>query len=181
MVSEWLGTSGEVAGLVVLSALGILTATIVMARIVGLRTFSKMSSFDFAITVATGSIIASITVTSASLANGVIGLATLLAVQWGIALLRRHRQAARVVDNTPRLLLWQGAFVPEALSHTRVTRDDVRAKLREANCLRLADARAVVLETTGDISVLHGDGPIDDELLDGVIGAPPRQATAGGA
>lgn len=170
MVAEWLGTSGQTAGLVVLSGLGILTATIIMTRIVGLRTFSKMSSFDFAITVATGSIIASITVTSASLANGVIGLATLLALQWTIAWLRRHSQAAKVVDNTPRLLMVDGEFVPGALTHARVTRDDVLAKLREANCLRLSDARAVVLETTGDISVLHGDGPIDDVLLEGVIG-----------
>ena len=31
------------------------------------------------------------------------------------------------------------------------------AKLREANVLDISEVRAVVLETTGDISVLHGE------------------------
>ncbi len=30
---------------------------------------------------------------------------------------------------------------------------------------------AVVLETTGDISVLHGSGPLDELLLEGVADA----------
>ncbi len=36
---------------------------------------------------------------------------------------------------------------------------------------------AVVLETTGDISVLHGDDPLDPDLLHGVIGVE-RLSTA---
>lgn len=42
------------------------------------------------------------------------------------------------------------------------------AKLRENNVSRLEDVRAVVLETPGDISVLHGEA-LDDILLDGVM------------
>ena len=52
-----------------------------------------------------------------------------------------------------------------------MTRSDVLAKLREANVLAMTDVRAVVLETTGDISVLHGDAQVDDILLAGVRGA----------
>ncbi len=49
-----------------------------------------------------------------------------------------------------------------------MTRSDVYAKLREANVIALDQALAVVLESTGNVSVLHGDGPLDRRLLDGV-------------
>jgi uncharacterized membrane protein YcaP (DUF421 family) len=59
-----------------------------------------------------------------------------------------------------------------------VTPADVRASLRQANVLDPADVKAVVLETTGDISVVHGPD-LSEALLEGVIGAeaehrPPR-------
>ena len=38
-------------------------------------------------------------------------------------------------------------------------------KLREANVLNTNQIRAVVLETTGDISVLHGEGELQDDIL----------------
>lgn len=47
-------------GLVVLSSLAILIAVVAFVRIIGLRSFSKMSSFDFAVTVAMGSLLASV-------------------------------------------------------------------------------------------------------------------------
>lgn len=50
-----------------------------------------------------------------------------------------------------------GEFDRAAMKKSRVAESDVWAKLREANALDLAQVRAVVLETTGDISVLHGD------------------------
>ncbi len=39
----------------------------------------------------------------------------------------------------------------------RRTEDDVRAKVREADVQNYDQVLAVVLETTGDISVGHGD------------------------
>ena len=55
------------------------------------------------------------------------------------------------------------------------------AKLREANVTRFEQIHAVIAETTGDISVLHGppDETLDTGLLDGVIGAKRFQAVMG--
>ena len=44
-----------------------------------------------------------------------------------------------------------------------MTEDDIYGKLREANVLDFDQVQAVVLESTGDISVLHGD-PRDKRL-----------------
>ena len=56
----------------------------------------------------------------------------------------------------------------ENLNKNRITEEDLMAKLREANVLRLDDVQAVVLEQTGDISVLHGDKDIDAQILKGI-------------
>ncbi len=175
MTETWLSTDWQQVGLVVVSAVAIFGVVIAVARVVGLRAFSKMSSFDFAVTVATGSVMASVAASSTSLANGVVALVTLYSCQWIVARLRRRNGAAgRVVDNRPLALMVDGQIIAEHLTRARVTRGDVLAKLREANVLRLEDVRAVVLETTGDVNVLHGEGPVDEELLRDVRGFEAR-------
>ena len=168
MISDWLSTSGDELWLVPVSAVLILGVAIVAVRVVGLRSLSKMSSFDFLVTVALGSTLATVAVTSASLLNGALAFASFLAVQATIARARRSSKFASIVDNEPRLLMTGSVMHETVMAQCRVTRDDVLAKLREANVTNLDQVLAVVLETTGDISVLHGDGPLDETLLGGV-------------
>lgn len=64
-------------------------------------------------------------------------------------------------------------MIDKNLKATKVTPDDLRAKLREANVTDLSQIKAVVLETTGDISVLHSKDTsqkLDDYLLYNVKG-----------
>lgn len=171
MIDKWLWTTWEQAGLVVVSSVLIFVVVVVVTRVVGLRTFSKMSSFDFAITVATGSVIATVAVTSSSLTNGAIALATIYVCQYGVAQLRRRTGfGPGLVDNNPIVLMIDGELIEKNLTHARVTRNDVLAKLRANGVTRVADVRAVILETTGDVSVLTGDGSIDEALLVDVRG-----------
>ena len=81
---------------------------------------------------------------------------------------RRRSFGSNLVDNTPMLLVRDGQFIEEALTKARVTRSDVYAKLRQTNVHRMDEVLAVVLETTGDISVIHGEGPLDAALFDNV-------------
>ncbi|WP_347372780.1 YetF domain-containing protein [Aequorivita sp. Q41] len=142
--------------LIVLSVLGIYVATIFFTRFAGKRSFSKMSSFDFAMTVAIGSIIASTALTqSISLLQGVVGLAIVYILQISVAMLRRYDFVQKLVDNTPLLLMDGEKILYQNLKKARVAETDLRSKLREANVLKLSEVRAVIFETTGDISVLH--------------------------
>jgi uncharacterized membrane protein YcaP (DUF421 family) len=141
-----------------------------------------MSAFDFVSTVAIGSMMATTVMTKEPpLLQGLVGLAALFALQWLAAALRRHTSwMTQWIDNEPILLMLDGEILEHNLSRTQVTRDDLIAKLREANALSFDQVRAVVLETTGDVSVLHGgkDAPaLDPVLLEGVIG---RERLTGG-
>lgn len=169
MIDTWLGTTATELWLVVVSTTFILVVAIAVIRASGLRALSKMSSFDFIVTLALGSTVATVAVTPASVWAGAAASASLLGLQWVVAKLRRRTGVDHIVDNRPKLLMVGPDMIEENLRATRVTHDDVVARLREANVTRLDRVLAVVMETTGDISVLHGDGPLDDALLRGVV------------
>lgn len=143
---------------------------VILVRIVGLRSFSKMTTFDFVMTLAVGS-----TLAGAGQATGwsgfgqaMIVIAALFLVQFVTARVRQTSGGfENAIQNDPVLLMEDGRILKDALTATRVSESDVFAKLREANALELSKVRAVVLETTGDISVLHGD-TLELALLDGV-------------
>jgi len=171
-MTDPLGVELANAWRVAVSAAGGYLAILVYARIAGLRSFAQISAFDFAMTVAIGSILASTAVTSsASLADGLIAMGTLFALQAVIALGRRRLALQPLVDNRPRLLVAHGEVLEEQMAAARMTRSDLANKLRGAGVHRLADVDAVVLETTGDVSVLSGGDPIAPELVEDVHGA----------
>jgi uncharacterized membrane protein YcaP (DUF421 family) len=151
----------------------VVMAVIVLCRINGLRSFLKMSSFDFALTVATGSLLAgTIQNIDSSIGIGLVGLAAIFAIQFAIARLRQSfGWVQRLTDNEPLLLVEDGQIIHHHLKEARVTEDDLYAKLREANAFSLSEVRAVVLETTGDISVIHAasaDRSLHEDILKGV-------------
>ncbi|WP_339636436.1 YetF domain-containing protein [uncultured Sulfitobacter sp.] len=146
-----------------------LTWVVFVVRVIGLRTFSKMTAFDFVATVATGSLLAGAcqATTWPEFAQPTLAISALLGAQFVIAKLRQASDGfEEVVQNEPVILMRDGVIFDAALRETRVARADLIAKLREANALRFLDVRAVVLETTGDISVLHGD-TLEQEILEG--------------
>lgn len=129
-----------------------------------------MTAFDFVVTVATGSLLAgaSQATTWSGYIQATLSMASLLGVQYATARLRKTFDTfENLVQNSPMLLMRDGVFLDAALKKTRVAKDDLIAKLREANVLEYSQVRAVVLETTGDISVIHGEN-LEDNLLTGV-------------
>ena len=141
-----------------------------LVRVVGLRSFSKMTSFDFVMTIAMGSLVGSAARVSEwnDYLQALAAMATLFVVQWVSALVRKSSKTAdRILQNQPVVLMRNGEIIDQALRHTRVSRDNLYAKLREANVLDQSQVRAVVLETTGDVSVLHGE-KLEEVLLEGV-------------
>ncbi|MCA9110761.1 MAG: DUF421 domain-containing protein [Planctomycetaceae bacterium] len=176
MFSEWINGGDHNFIAVIVSAAVTYAAILLFTRLAGLRSFSKMSAADFAMTVAVGSLFAS-TISSAepSLLIGIAALFSLFVGQWTLAWLRRRsRIVSRLIDNEPLLLMRGSIMIDENLRRANVTRSDVYGKLREANAITYDQVLAVVFETTGDISVLHSDDPaatLEPDFLQNVVGA----------
>lgn len=154
--------------LILSSSIGIYMAVIFYTRIFGKRSFSKMSSFDFAMTVAVGSILATTILSkSASLVEGVLALLFVYALQLLAAYFRRYTGFRKIIDNKPTLIMEGSVMLKDNMKRVRVTEGDLRSKLREANVFHIEEVKAVIFETTGDIVVMHrnNDDCIDDYLL----------------
>lgn len=133
---------------------------VLLVRINGLRSFSKMTNFDFVMTVAVGSLLAG--AGQATKWSGfmqiLLAMVALFIAQYLTARLRKSSQVFEtLIQNKPIVLMRDGQIIEAALTETRVAKSDLIAKLREANVLHFSEVRAVILETTGDISVLHGE------------------------
>ncbi|RED45140.1 uncharacterized protein DUF421 [Winogradskyella eximia] len=168
-MNDWFKFSTDGLLAIILTAIGIYMALVILTRISGKRSFSKMSSFDFAMTVSIGSILATVIVSkSVSLQYGIIGLVLIYSLQMVVAAARHYKPIRNLVDNKPTLLMQNGKLIKDNLKKCKVTESDVKAKLREANVIQLSEVKAVVFESTGDISVLHGadDKAIDDWIMD---------------
>lgn len=148
-----------------------LIVVVVTTRVIGLRSFSKMTAFDFISTVATGSLMANAAGATKwdSFLQDSLAIVAILAFQALLAYTRRKSPAvSNLIENEPIMLVENGRWNEKALNHTRVAEADIWAKLREANVYNIENLRAVVLEATGDISVLHCDARVDDKILSGV-------------
>ncbi len=155
-MEKWFFIEMESLIAISITALVIYIAVIVFTRIFGKRSFSKMSSFDFAMTVAVGSLIATTILSeSVTVLEGVVGLFVVYLYQLTAAVLRKWKPFRKAIDNEPLLLMMGPEIIEDNLLKARVTEGDLRSKLREANVLDLSEVRAVVFETTGDIVVLH--------------------------
>ena len=166
---KWFATSWTTVAGVMLSSVAVYAAIILYVRVAGLRSFSKMTAPDFAMTVAVGSLFGSAAANpSPSVLTAFVALAMLFAGQKLIARLRVATLPTGWLENTPVMLVRDGEIKRDAMRRCGVTDADLRSKLREANAASLSSVQAVVFEATGDISVLHGGEDLSNWLLEDV-------------
>ena len=150
----WFHSWSSIVRILVLGSLGYV-ALIVLLRVSGKRTLSKMNAFDFVVTITLGSAFASLLLTkSVTLADGVTALGLLIGLQFVVSWLSvRSRRIQSLVKSSPQLVFWRGRWMDAALKRERVTRDEVEASMRKSGVTDVGEA-AAVLETDGTVTVL---------------------------
>lgn len=151
-------------------------ALLLLVRISGKRTLSKMNAFDLIVTVALGSTLATILLSKdAVLAEGVLALALLIFLQFSITWLSvRSAPVSRLVKAEPRLLFHRGEFLRGAMKKERVNEGEVLQAMRSQGLSSLEEVAAVVLETDGSFSVLPSTGESRTAVLSNVSGYGDR-------
>ena len=137
---------------------GVLIYLIVVAvlRLTGKRTLSKWNAFDFVITIALGSTMATAILSKeVTVVEGGQALTLLVILQFGVTWLAvRSSWVRRLIKGEPVLLLYQGQLREQAMRRERVTESEVRAAIRAHGIARIEEVAAVVLETDGTFSVV---------------------------
>ena len=146
-------------------------ALIFFLRISGNRTLSKMNAFDFVVTVAFGSTLATVLLSKdVSLAEGALALGLLVGLQFVITFLSvKTRWVKKLVTGEPQLLYYQGEYLEKALQRARVNKNEIRAAVRSSGRPSMDDVEAVVLETDGSFSVVMKQGDKVHSSMEGVV------------
>lgn len=148
----------DLDGIVRVLVVGVLSYAllIVMLRVSGKRTLSKMNAFDLIVTVALGSTLAAVLLDQdVPLLEGVLALGLLVWLQFAITWLSvRSSRFQHMIKAEPTLLVHEGRMLHAAMRRERVTEEEIRAALRQSGRNDLAEVTAVVLETDGTLSVI---------------------------
>ena len=137
---------------------------ILILRGSGKRTLAKLNAFDLVVTVALGSTLATILLsTSVSWSEGAVALAALAALQSLVAFVTvRVPKVRDAVTSQPTVLVLNGEYLESAMRRQRVAHSEIRQAVRSTGVGDLAKVAAVVLESDGTLSVIQtaqfGDG-----------------------
>jgi uncharacterized membrane protein YcaP (DUF421 family) len=145
-------------------------ALVLLLRISGKRTLTKLNAFDLVVTVALGSTLATVLLSkSVALVEGVLALGLLVFLQYAITWLSvRSPQFQALIKAEPTLILHRGQFLEGAMRQQRVTREEILAAIRAGGAADVSQVAAAVLETDGSISIVQGAGDDAVTVLDAV-------------
>ncbi|WP_272021974.1 DUF421 domain-containing protein [Olleya namhaensis] len=167
---DWIYSLNDPLWETVAGSLILFVVIIILTRIIGLRSFAKFTAYDFAFTIAIGSVISSTLTSSTSVIHGSVAISGLLFLTYIFSTLQKKFPSfSSIISNKPLLLMKGETILHDNLKHARIEKPQLIAKLREANVLNFNQIEAVVLESTGDISVLHKSSDASDTKLNDVI------------
>ncbi|MBG6217098.1 uncharacterized membrane protein YcaP (DUF421 family) [Arthrobacter sp. CAN_A6] len=171
----WFDSWPEVLRVLLVGSASYITLVLVL-RASGKRTLSQLNAFDFIVTVALGSTLATILLSSdVAWVEGLAALALLAALQFLVAWISARWPGGRsFVTAKPVALVCDGELQHDQLRRNRLSASEVRQAVRSTGSGDLSDVAAVVLETNGTLSVIPTSKYGSGSALEGVFNRPER-------
>lgn len=138
-------------------AIVIYIIVLVVMRLMGKREIGQLQPFELVISIMIADL-ASIPMAEVGIpiTNGIIPIFGLLVMHLLISLLNMKSLKAReIICGKPRILIYRGKIDEKALIKERFTINELEERLRGKDIMNLADAEYVILETSGEISVIQ--------------------------
>jgi uncharacterized membrane protein YcaP (DUF421 family) len=131
-------------------------ALVLLLRISGKRTLSRMNAYDMVVTMALGSIMAKVLLTEdQSISEAVTAMCVLIGLQYLISeAMCRCQWFRHFLTSKPTVLFHEGEYIDSAMRKERVDKDEVQAAMHEKGIANIDRVEAVILGTNGDLSVV---------------------------
>ena len=141
----------------VLRAAAIYIALMIIMRIAGKRSLAQITTFDFILLLIIGEATQQALLgQDYSVTNALIVIVTLVLLDIGLSLLKRRSKAIdKLLEDTPLVIVEDGAALKDRMRKARVDEEDVLSAARRLQGLeRLDQIRYAVLERSGGISIV---------------------------
>lgn len=116
-----------------------------------------MNAFDFVVTVALGSILATVALNqNIPLSNGVAAILIFIGFQFLLTWLAvRIKSVKTLITSKPSLIFYKGNFLEMAMKKERITEEEIYSAARKEGISSLDDIDMIILETTGDMTIIE--------------------------
>ena len=141
----------------VLRAATIYIALMIILRVAGKRSLAQITTFDFVLLLIIGEATQQALLgQDFSVTNAIIVIVTLVGLDIGLSLIKRHSKTIdKVLDDVPLVIVEDGVPLKDRMAKARVDEEDVLSAARHLQGLeRLDQIRYAVLERSGGISIV---------------------------
>ena len=167
-----LGIESHRIPVVMVATFGIYLAFMILVKLFGSRVLTSMTASDAVIIIMFGAVAGRVIVGNPpTLAAGVIGLFTLMLLEAAFGTFRQFVRWSKFIDRRPVLLVYKGELQEDNMAFAHITDRDVNSAVRKAGLGRRTDVQLMILEPTGQISVIRRGQLVDASVFKDVLGS----------
>ncbi len=143
-------------GRIILTAVMVYILIVLTTKVSGKRSTSQLNNFDWIVTVMIGSLGAStILLENIPFIEGGASILVLYALQFAVTKYASiSPQFSNVILSEPRIVFYQGQYLPEAMRDERLTRQELECAMRSEGIHSLDDIEAIVFESDAKLTII---------------------------
>ena len=143
-------------GRIVLTAVTIYVLIVIITKVSGKRSTSQLNNFDWIVTVMIGSLGAStILLKDIPLIEGISSILVLYVMQFLVTKYASiSPQFSSFILSEPRIVFYQGQFLPDAMRAERLTRQELECAMRSEGVNNFDDVEAIVFESDAQLTII---------------------------
>ena len=144
---------------------------VVLLRLSGKRTLTRMTAFDFIIAITIGSAFGRIlTAKSVSISESITTFILLVLLQTIFSFFEvNFKFFKKLTTPRPSLLFYNGEFLERNMRRARIRKDELLGTIRKHSIGSLTEVQAVVFETDGSFSVIKKSGSAKNDTYDDLL------------
>ncbi|WP_201596681.1 DUF421 domain-containing protein [Psychrobacter vallis] len=151
-------------GRIVLTTVMVYVLIVLVTKASGKRSTSQLNNFDWIVTVMIGSLGAStILLKAIPFIEGVSAILTLYLLQFLVTKYASiSPQFSSFILSEPRIVFYQGQFLPDAMRAERLTRQEIECAMRSDGINSFDDVEAIVFESDAKLTIIPKPSSTDD-------------------
>jgi len=152
-------------GRIVLTTVMVYVLIVTVTKVSGKRSTSQLNNFDWIVTVMIGSLGAStILLKDIPFVEGVSSILVLYLLQFVVTKYAAvSPQFSSFILSEPRIVFYQGQFLPDAMRDERLTRQEIECAMRSEGINSFDDVEAIVFESDAKLTVIPKPSQADDQ------------------
>lgn len=156
MDSIWFNSWDSIIRIICITPLAYI-AIVILLRVSGKKTLSKMNAFDLVVTIALGSVLASVALyQDIPLADGVTAFIVFIGIQFLFSWMHvRFKSFRGYIASKPTLIFYKGNFDHSVMKKERLSIENIKSEARQKGYSTLDGIDVIILETTGDIAIIE--------------------------